>query len=125
MEDTTHLIYDQISDDKPFHDLVDAFYRHIETDPILRPMYPKELEAAKRHLSLFLIQRFGGPTTYNDQRGHPRLRMRHVPFVIGQPERDAWLTNMLAAIEETPAFHPYREQLVRYFTDSADFLVNG
>jgi hemoglobin len=124
MEDTSHLIYDAVGSEKPFWDLVEAFYRGIDTDPLIRPMYPKELTGAKERLALFLIQRFGGPTTYSDRRGHPRLRMRHVPFVIGEAERNAWLKNMLGAIEEVPELAPHRDQLIRYFTDSADFLIN-
>src|SRR5580700_10872734 len=124
MEDTTYEIYGAVGGEKPFFDLVDAFYRGVETNAVLRPMYPDELTGAKQHLALFLIQRFGGPTTYSDQRGHPRLRMRHAPFVIGEAERDAWLKLMMAAVEETPDFHPFREQLTRYFSDSADFLIN-
>jgi hemoglobin len=124
MEDTTYLIYDAVGSDKPFFDLVDAFYRGIEGDPVIRPMYPTDLARAKQHLALFLVQRFGGPATYSDQRGHPRLRMRHAPFVIGEAERDSWLRHMNAAIDEVAAFHPFRDQLTRYFTDSADFLIN-
>src|SRR4051794_32609181 len=121
MEDTTHFIYDAVGGDKPFYALVDAFYVGVETDPVLRPMYPDDLSRGKQHLALFLIQRFGGPTTYSDQRGHPRLRMRHAPFVIGQAERDAWLRHMNAAIDEIPELRPHVEQLHRYFKDSADF----
>jgi hemoglobin len=124
MEDLTHLIYDELGTDKPFFDLVDAFYRGIETDPIIRPMYPEKLDKAKEHLALFLIQRFGGPTTYSDNRGHPRLRMRHAPFIIGEPERDAWLTHMSAALDEVDALRPYRDQLDQYFKSAADFLIN-
>lgn len=124
MEDKTYEIYAAVGSDKPFFDLVDAFYRGIENNPVIRPMYPDDLTKAKEHLALFLIQRFGGPTTYNDQRGHPRLRMRHAPFIIGEPERDAWLTSMTAAVDATPEFRPFRDQLARYFRDSAEFLIN-
>ena len=124
MEDLTHLIYDEVGSEKPFFDLVDAFYQGIETDPVIRPMYPDDLAGARQRLALFLIQRFGGPTTYSDKRGHPRLRMRHAPFIIGEAERDAWLTHMSAALDEVEALHPHRAQLDRYFKDAADFLVN-
>ena len=103
---------------------MEAFYRGVETDPVLRPLYPDDLTHAKEHLALFFIQRFGGHTAYGEQRGHPRLRMRHVPFRIGPAERDAWLRRMAVAVEETPAFAPYRDSLTRYFTESANFLVN-
>src|SRR5437762_13252642 len=88
-------IYAQLGD-TGFKKLVAAFYRRVSSDPILRPLYPEQdLTAAERRLRLFLIQYFGGPTTYSEERGHPRLRMRHAPFVIGQAERDAWVTAML------------------------------
>ena len=124
MDDETTKIYDAVGGDRPFYALVEAFYRSVEADPILRPLYPDDLTHAKEHLALFLIQRFGGHTAYGEQRGHPRLRMRHVPFRIGPAERDAWLRCMAAAVKETPAFAPFREALTRYFTESANFLVN-
>jgi len=124
MEDTTHLIYDAVGSDKPFFALVDEFYSGIETEPIIRRMYPEDLTKPKEHLALFLIQRFGGPTTYSDNRGHPRLRMRHAPFIIGEPERDAWLKHMLAAVDSVPELGEHRDQLRRYFVDSAEFLIN-
>src|SRR3954449_11070633 len=99
MEDETTEIYARVGGDKPFHDLVDAFYEGVETDSVLRPLYPDDLAPGKRHLALFLIQRFGGPTTFNEERGHPRLRMRHIPFKVGEPEREAWLRHMLAAVD--------------------------
>jgi hemoglobin len=84
---------------QPFFDaLVGRFYEGVATDPVLRPMYPDDLEESKAHLALFLGQYWGGPATYNQVRGHPRLRMRHAPFVIGPPERDAWLRHMLEAL---------------------------
>jgi hemoglobin len=123
-EDSTAEIYDHLGTDAPLYALVEAFYAGIETEPIIRRMYPAELGKAKEHLALFLIQRFGGPTTYSDNRGHPRLRMRHVAFSIGEAERDAWLKHMLAALETVPELAPYHEDLIRYFTDSANFLIN-
>lgn len=124
MDDLTHLIYDAVGGDRPIYALVDEFYRGVETDPILRPMYPDDLAKAKEHLALFLVQRLGGPATYSENRGHPRLRMRHAPFIIGEPERDAWLRHMAAAVEAIPELRDHREQLHRYFADSADFLIN-
>ncbi len=124
MDDETTEIYAALGNDGPFYALVDAFYRGVEADAVLRPLYPDDLTHAKEHLALFLIQRFGGHTAYGEQRGHPRLRMRHVPFRIGPAERDAWLACMAAALDTTPAFAPFRDALDRYFTDSARFLVN-
>ena len=102
---------------QPFFDaLVSAFYERVERDAVLRPLYPDDLEPGKRALALFLAQYWGGPTTYSDEKGHPRLRMRHFPFVIGPSERDAWLQAMLAALGEVgpppevePAFREYFE----------------
>lgn len=124
MEDPTTQIYPALGSDQPFYDLVEAFYRGVDADPVLRPLYPTDLTHAKQHLALFLIQRFGGHTTYGEQRGHPRLRMRHVPFRIGLAEHDAWLHCMDDALDATPVFAPFREILNRYFRDSARFLVN-
>ncbi|MBV9848242.1 MAG: globin [Armatimonadetes bacterium] len=124
MDDETTKIYDAVGGDRPFYDLVDAFYQSVETDAVLRPLYPTDLTQPKEHLALFLIQRFGGHTAYSDRRGHPRLRMRHVPFRIGPAERDAWLRCMFAALDATPALGPFRDSLRRYFAESAEFLVN-
>jgi hemoglobin len=110
--------------DEPFFRLVDHFYAGVATDPVLRPLYPEDLSNAKQHLSLFLIQRTGGRTTYSDERGHPRMRMRHMPFKIGMAERDAWLKNMFAAVDQVPEFAPHKDEFRHYFTEFATFLVN-
>lgn len=82
-----------------FERLVDRFYEGVAGDPVLRPLYPEQdLAGARRRLTLFLAQYWGGPRTYDAERGHPRLRMRHVPFAIGPRERDAWLGHMREAI---------------------------
>lgn len=124
MEDETTEIYAKLGSDKPFYELVEAFYAGVETDPVLRPLYPKDLTQAKQHLALFLIQRFGGSTQYQTERGHPRLRMRHVPFQIGPAESDAWLRCMFHAVDAVPAFAPFQTVLRKYFADSAAFLIN-
>jgi hemoglobin len=90
--------YDQVGGLPFFHRLVDAFYEAVETDELLRPMYPDDLTDSKRHFELFLAQYWGGPKTYAEERGHPRLRMRHAPFRITKSARDAWLTAMAAAL---------------------------
>ena len=92
-------MYERVGGDQFFVRLVDAFYRVVETDEILRPMYPDDLEESKRHLVLFLGQYWGGPRTYQEQRGHPRLRMRHAPFRITKKARDAWLSAMRTALD--------------------------
>ena len=96
--DTT--LYERVGGEAFFVDLVDRFYLGVAGDPVLRPLYPDDLRESSRHLALFLMQYWGGPGTYGEERGHPRLRMRHVPFVIGPVERDAWLRHMLAALAE-------------------------
>lgn len=125
MDDRTTEIYEALgSSDVPFRALVEAFYQGVEQDPALRSLYPSDLTAAKEHLALFLIQRFGGHSAYGAKRGHPRLRMRHVPFVIGARERDAWLLHMRAAVQSVPALRPWTDVLDQYFVDAAEFLVN-
>ena len=107
-----------------FASLVDAFYRRVVDDPVLRPMYPEDLTESRENLALFLIQYFGGPALYAMKRGHPRLRMRHHPFAIGSAARDAWLEHMRAAVHEVPKLAPVAEPLDAYFRDAAHFLQN-
>ena len=98
------------------------------TDPLLRPLYPDEdLAAAERHLALFLGQYWGGPTTYSDERGHPRLRMRHMPFAVGEPERDAWLRHAPGPAHGRGGrgVDPEVEaRMAEYFAMAADAMVN-
>jgi hemoglobin len=117
-------VYDLVGGSDTFFRLTDRFYRRIDADPFLRPMFPADLEGAKERLALFLIQYFGGPTTYSERRGHPRLRMRHIPFSIGQAERDVWLGHMLAAIDECGITEPARAPMRDYFERSATFMIN-
>jgi hemoglobin len=108
-----------------FEALVGSFYAGVASDPILRVIYPEpDLAAAERRLRLFLIQYWGGPRTYDDERGHPRLRMRHVPFVIGPAERDRWLVHMRAAIAATAPTDDIATELERYFTMAAEAMRN-
>ncbi len=93
-------LYERVGGEPFFVDLVDRFYVGVAGDPLLRPLYPDDLTESSRHLALFLMQYWGGPSTYGEERGHPRLRMRHAPFVVGPAERDAWLRHMLAALLE-------------------------
>jgi hemoglobin len=92
-------LFDQVGGEAFFVQLVDAFYDTVEKDATLRPMYPDDLTDARSHLTLFLIQYWGGPRTYQDERGHPRLRMRHAPFRVTKGARDAWLSAMAGALE--------------------------
>jgi hemoglobin len=117
-----------VNGEKFFVDLVDRFYLGVAGDPLLRPLYPDDLTEPKRHLALFLVQYWGGPPTYNEERGHPRLRMRHVPFVIGPAERDAWLRHMRSAVEHmvqsTDLTEAEARELDDYFEMAARSLVN-
>lgn len=124
MEDPTAEIYAQVGTEQPFITLVDRFYTGVESDSLLRPLYPTDLTQSKAHMVMFLVQRFGGPTRYQAERGHPRLRMRHVHFQIGPAQSDAWLGHMFAAVGEVPELAPFQEILHRYFADSAAFLIN-
>lgn len=118
-------VYQYVGGDEKFAELVEAFYRGVEDDPLLRPLYPEpDLEGAKRRLFLFLTQFWGGPPRYEAQRGHPRLRMRHFPFSIGEPERDAWLRHMRAAVEEVGIPEPAKAEMLAYFERVAHFLMN-
>jgi hemoglobin len=122
-------LYDRVDGEQFFVELVDRFYLGVAGDPLLRPLYPENMTEARQHLALFLMQYWGGPPTYNEQRGHPRLRMRHVPFVIGPAERDAWLRHMLEAVRhmaETTDLTPSdAEELRAYFDMAAHQLVNA
>jgi len=117
-------MYERVGGEAFFTALVDRFYKGVETDPVLRPLYPDDLEAPKEHLRLFLVQYWGGPKTYAEQRGHPRLRMRHAPFRIGLAERDAWLRLMLDALERSAADPDDRAEMAEYFRSAATQLIN-
>jgi hemoglobin len=119
-----HEVYAAIGNPQPFFDLVERFYEGVERDPLLRPMYPADLGPGKKHLALFLIQRFGGPTEYDALRGHPRLRMRHRGFAVDVGARDAWLRHMAEAVRAVPSLRAHEAVLMNYFSDAAEFLVN-
>ncbi|HEV2376002.1 MAG TPA: globin [Streptosporangiaceae bacterium] len=117
--------YDEVGGEETFQRLVHAFYREVPNDPVLRPVYPsKDLALAEEHLKLFLMQYWGGPRTYDERRGHPRLRMRHVHFDIGEAERDAWLARMRAAMDEVGLDPAHDAQLWDYLVMAAHSLVN-
>lgn len=117
--------YQAMGGRETFERLVAAFYAGVATDPLLRPLYPEEdLGPAQQRLLMFLEQYWGGPKTYSSLRGHPRLRMRHAPFVIGPPERDAWLLQMRAAMDEVALPADLDAQLWEYFARAAQFMVN-
>ncbi len=121
-------VYEAVGGAPFFEGLADRFYTGVAADPELLAMYPdpEDLTDAKRHLALFLMQYWGGPTTYSDDRGHPRLRMRHMPFRIGQAERDAWMRHMTAAVTASPDLDPELERrFMDYFSMAADHLINA
>jgi hemoglobin len=121
-------VFDAVGGQPFFDELVERFYRGVATDMVLRPLYPDDLRDPKRHLALFLGQYWGGPTTYSDERGHPRLRMRHARFAVGEPQRDAWLRHMAAALDSLVVerdIHPVVEaRLLEYFSMTADAMIN-
>jgi hemoglobin len=122
-------LFDAVGGQEFFDELVERFYRGVEEDPVLRPLYPEDLTHPKRHLALFLGQYWGGPTIYSEERGHPRLRMRHAPFVIGEAQRDAWLRHMCAALDrlvDERDIHPAIEaRMLDYFGMAADGMINA
>ena len=118
--------YDEVGGEATFRRLVAAFYAGVAEDPVLRPMYPEaDLGPAEERLALFLIQYWGGPSTYSAQRGHPRLRMRHAPFRIGPVERDAWLDRMREAVDSLGLDPGHRETLWQYLERAAWHMVNA
>jgi hemoglobin len=119
-------LFDQVGGESFFVRLVDAFYEAVAVDETLRPMYPEDLTDARRHLTLFLIQYWGGPRTYQDERGHPRLRMRHAPFRITKGARDAWLRAMGVALESVRSelTDEQFDELTSYFAMAADQMRN-
>jgi hemoglobin len=117
--------YEAAGGEETFTRLVHLFYQLVADDPVLRPVYPtKDLGPAEEHLRLFLIQYWGGPRTYDELRGHPRLRMRHARFAIGEPERDAWLRNMRTALDEIGLDETLDAQLWEYLVMAAHSLIN-
>jgi len=123
---TPDSFYTAIGGEPTFRKLVDTFYAGVANDPLLRPLYPEEdLGPAAERLRLFLIQYWGGPTDYSDQRGHPRLRLRHAPFVIGPAERDAWLLHMRAAVDSLDLPADQHQALWEYLERAAFFMVNS
>jgi hemoglobin len=118
-------LYDAAGGMPFFERLVSRFYEGVETDPTLRPLYPEaDLAGARHRLTLFLAQYWGGPRTYDTQRGHPRLRMRHMPFAIGPVERDAWLRLMREAIAFADPPPDVAERLGAYVEMAADAMRN-
>ena len=119
-------LYDAVGGEPTFRRLVARFYEEVAADlEILRPLYPgADLGPAEDRFRMFLIQYWGGPQTYTEQRGHPRLRMRHSPFAIGPAQRDAWLRAMRVALDDSGIPEPYAGQLAGYFESTAEHMIN-
>jgi len=118
-------LYDLVGGAETFRRLVARFYEGVRDDPLLRPLYPEEdLGPAEERLRMFLVQYWGGPRTYSQQRGHPRLRMRHARFAIGPAERDAWLRRMRDAVESLELPPEYEQPLWKYLEAAAHSLQN-
>jgi hemoglobin len=117
--------YEAVGGEPTFHKLVARFYEGVAGDPVLRAIYPEEdLGPAEERLRLFLMQYWGGPVTYSERRGHPRLRMRHAPFAIGPVERDAWLRHMTAAVATLGLPPELERPLLDYLHGAAEAMVN-
>ena len=127
--ETPQTFYDAVGGAATFRTIVSRFYELVSADEVLRPLYPEDdLEGAEDRLRMFLEQYWGGPRTYSDQRGHPRLRMRHAPFQIGFIERDAWLRCMhtaIASIDSTTLDDEHRRELLNYLELAAQSMVNS
>ncbi|MEY3447912.1 MAG: hypothetical protein RLZZ14_436 [Actinomycetota bacterium] len=118
-------LFERVGGEATFEQLVSHFYALVSVNPILRPMYPDDdFQAAAERLMLFLMQYWGGPHTYSEMRGHPRLRMRHAQFSIDSKARDAWLACMKSAVDELKIEESDREELWNYLTMAAQSLVN-
>jgi hemoglobin len=120
-----HTVYDMVGGAPTFEKLVNIFYSKVENDELLRSIFPDDFEAGKHWQCLFLIQLFGGPSDYNQQRGHPRLRMRHASFRIDERVAQLWLSYMLEAIDEIKIDEPARSMMHEYFVRAASHMVNA
>jgi hemoglobin len=117
--------YEQVGGFETFRRIVDAFYAGVASDPVLRPMYPEEdLGPAAERFTLFLVQYWGGPTTYSDARGHPRLRMRHAPFQVTPAAAQRWLVHFRAALDSVQLTPEQDAEFWDYVTHAAQFMVN-
>ena len=118
-------MYEQLGGEPFFQALVERFYAGVSQDPILRPLYPEQdLGPAAERLQLFLMQYFGGPGTYSERRGHPRLRMRHIGFAVGEAEAEAWLAHMRGSLDEAGLPPELDQPVWKYFLEAAQFLRN-
>src|SRR3982751_6124111 len=122
---SARTFYDEVGGATVFADLVASFYAGVRADPVLAPLYPQDdWDGAETRLRSFLEQYWGGPTTYSQQRGHPRLRMRHAPFAIGPAERDAWLRHMTEAVASLGLDPELEAPLLTYLRGAAEAMMN-
>lgn len=125
MSEQSPSFYESVGGHETFTRLVERFYEGVSTDALLRPMYPeKDLSGARERLTLFLEQYWGGPTTYSERRGHPRLRMRHAPYAVDPAARDRWLTHMREAVRALDLAPMQEAVLWDYLERAAYSLVN-
>ena len=125
-------VFEAVGGQPFFEELVDSFYDAVEDDPRLRPMYPRDMGPSRKRLAGFLAQYWGGPPHYSEERGHPRLRMRHMPFAIGGTERDAWMEHMTASLDAAtiadgtgrPLPDEIRAAMFDHFNNAATHLIN-
>ena len=120
----TTSLYTRVGGIPYFKALVESFYAKVEADPILRPLYPEDLEPGKNNLAMFLVQLWGGPPYFSMERGRPMLRMRHMPFAIGQAERDAWFTHMRGCVLESGVDESDAALLLEHFEKASTFMIN-
>tara|TARA_B110000014_G_C19918713_1_gene475300 strand:+ start:282 stop:677 length:396 start_codon:yes stop_codon:yes gene_type:complete len=117
-------VYDTVGGRAWFEELVEYFYTNVESDQVIRGLYPKDLTLSKKNTTDFLIQYWGGPTDYSTNRGHPRLRMRHAPFAIGTKERDAWMNDMREAVNAMNPTAEIKEAMLDYFEMASTHMIN-
>ncbi|MFI0742188.1 globin [Streptomyces sp. NPDC021100] len=117
--------YEQVGGEETFRRLAHRFYEGVAEDPLLRPMYPEgDLGPAEERMALFLMQYWGGPRTYSENRGHPRLRMRHAPFTVDRAAHDAWLRHMRDAVDSLDLSQAHKDEMWRYLTYAAASMIN-
>lgn len=123
---SNNSLFDRVGGLPFFERLVERFYQGVVVDPVLIVLYaePNDLDKARMHLTWFLAQYWGGPPMFNENRGDPKLRMRHMPFRIGPAERDQWLLHMLGAVNELSQDDLIRQELTDYFVKAAEHLRN-
>lgn len=124
MSENRESVYEMVGGEETFRELVDIFYRKVEADEKLRAIFPEDLEPGKKWQFLFLMQYWGGPQNYDEERGHPRLRMRHAPYTITPETGMLWAKYMLEAIDEVGIQEPARSMMREYFERGASFMIN-